>query len=296
MFKPLPQGTIGYVTQAASRIATTLAVDTRLHDILSDLLAGGHHTYIHVVSVSKVEVIKVVEVLGGNAISVRRGLDGTDREAILESARVFAALNLSAIYDQVRGPVTPITLTATGDATANPIHSPVVQIKSDGRVEVISQWNIVDGNVDPCEPYVCPGYVIGPYYLTSHPYPHEETEAAKVFGIQIAGRIYLGYLESLEAVIMSAEQVAGTIRTLLRTYTHAQDATDHVAVVAEQLEGTIRTLLKTYNHGQDNTDNVEVFSEQLAGTIVTLLITYNHAPDNLDFVRVSGEQLAGTIT
>jgi hypothetical protein len=295
MFKPLPQGTIGYVTQAASRIATTLVVDTQLYTTLSSLLAGGHHTYLHVRSLGKLEIVKVVEVLGGSAISVKRGQDGTDRDIIQPSARIFYALCLAAIYDQVRGPVTSITLTATGVTEINEsnIHVPQVVIFGEDGIEVTDSTTIWDGNYDPCGPYKCPGYELGPFYYTSHPYPIEEID-------NMRGAI-ARFVKGLHSISAGEEGVdgniasftGGTIRAILQTYDEwpnfNQDDESIEGNIASFTGGTIRQILITYDEwpafnpiDESIEGNIASFS---GGTIRQILLTYEHWMDTNNGIK-----------
>src|SRR6478735_2128117 len=122
MFKPLPQETTGTITVAASRIASTLTVNAALYDIIAQTIVGGHWTYLYIKQNGNIEVVRVNDVIGLNRIIVMRGQEGTRREAVLAGASVYYSLCLSAVYDQVREQVSPVTLTATGEANVNPIY------------------------------------------------------------------------------------------------------------------------------------------------------------------------------
>lgn len=306
MFKPLPPDLVGYVTEPASRIATTLRVNPALYSWLVPIVTGTDWTYLHIKSAGKVEVVKVTKLLGLSRICVERGKEGTKREAILAGAELYYARTLSSIYDEVRELVSPVTLTATGQASVNPVYSPVVTIQSNAALEVTSNGTLHDGNYDPCEPYVCPGYQFGPFYFTSKIYPIEVIEA--LFGSVATVHRWVFSPYDVNAMYGSvARAVTGTLRELLHDYggwtgggTSETDPDGDSSGrgewiyggVGEAVSGVLRQILKSYPYWP-----AEALLGGVArpgnGEIRQILIQYNNWQDTAN--GISGERLKGGV-
>lgn len=278
MFRPLPINTIGYVTEAASRISTTLAVDSVLWSKIAAELFVTDWTYLQILSCGKTEVIKVTEVLTDRKIKVIRGMEGTAREAVLVNSPIEYELTLSGLYDQVRAMVSPITLTATGECKVNPIYSPIVDIDSNAALEIVSDGHIFPGNYKTCEPYICAGYVLGPYYLTSVIYPIEVVE--RMYSTAKWGHSRL-LTDPQDTIVTQASWVSSSLRALLQKYDNGHN---DIQSTASWLSGEIRTLLKSYNitgagSGAEQANNqITSTAQWLSGNIRTLLIKYTNWP------------------
>lgn len=293
MFKPLPQETIGTITEAASRIATTLTVDAALYSRIDAALGAGDWTYLHIKAAGKVEIVKVTDTLGLSRIRVVRGQEGTVREAILAATSVYYARTLSSIYDEVRTQVEPITLTATGVAGVDPVYAPVVTVQTDAKLEITNNGTINDGNYDPCEPYICPGYVFGPFYFTSKLYPYELVEGTRgnVAPAPVKWRISPGSTEMVGGAI--ATIISGELREILHKYDEwigggvsdedpDGDSTGRgewvFGSVATAASGTLRTILQTYTRWPAEATFGAV-ATPVEGTLKRILIQYTHWMD-----------------
>jgi hypothetical protein len=303
MFKPLPPDLVGYITESASRIATTLRVDPVLYSWLVPILDGTGWTYLHIKSAGKVEVVKVTKNLGLSRICVERGLEGTKREAILANTQVYYARTLSSIYDEVRTQVSPITLTATG---VNPVFAPVVQVESNTSLEVTTNGTLHDGNYDPCKPYVCPGYTFGPFYFTSKLYPIELIEGMRGSVATVIGWDFSPYdIESMVGGV--ARAASGELREILNNYTGwvggGTSETDPdgdssgrgewiEGGVAAAVAGTLRQILKAYTYwpAEGLTGGV---ARPGNGTIRQILIQYDNWQTTTN--GINGERLIGGV-
>lgn len=293
MFKPLPTDTIGYITEAASRFTTTLVVDSALWGVIASKLSASDWTYLEIQSSVNTEVVKVTNVLTAPKIRVARGMEGTFREAIVKNSRAEYNSTFSGLYDQVRAMVSPITLTATGVAKVNPIYAPIVDIESNAALEIVDDGHIFPGNYKACEPYICAGYTIGPYYLTSQIYPIEVIERMYSTAGWIRSRFLTPQVDQISA---TASWLSGSLRDLLQAYGNWPP--ESITATASWLYGDIHTLLRAYDPtglaGGEGRDQITATAAWLYGDIRTLLIPYTNWPH--EDITFTGSWVYGALT
>lgn len=297
MFKPLPSGTTGRITVTAQHYSRVLYVDEGLRSLVASILGPGDWTYLYLVHTVNIEVVRVDSV-SAEALHVTRARDGTQRMLLPPTTTIYYDTTIAGIEDTVREQLGAIALTGTGVAQVDGsnVYVPRITISGDGAELDITDSSVLwDRKQDKCEPYVCPGYVIGPYYVTSQIYPINVIEVFTTYAALLEG--YMSGVDALEVFDSYAELISGALVVTVgyRTYDKVLEEFDSSA---ELVSGDLIVTVgyRTYSEWstEDNSEKLDSSAELISGSlpVVTAYITYTMQPDS---ITTGGEFVSGAL-
>lgn len=273
--------------------AKTIQLDAQLYDLLNTL-AQFDWTYLAVTDGRQVEIVKVVWV--DHQIHIERGVDFTQPLDFDTGAEVYYTLTRQEILESYSSPLQLFygdAITVQGTVVTYPeitfeIFGAGVLVGEDGKYVIGRKENAYGC----CNGNNLPAPIVPPYiYITSRPYPIEDSDAYSATGIQLTyGKLVERVTDDtagVELAVLEGSLWGGRVTT--------ENDDDTVDTGLEVLEGSLWGGLVTIS-AED--DIVKVGLHLVGGNLWGSLVEYSHPPELPieDHITVGLAVLGGSIT